>query len=30
VTPPIVAPWRIDSVVCKDTISTVPPHTIMP
>jgi glyoxylase-like metal-dependent hydrolase (beta-lactamase superfamily II) len=23
-------PWRIDPVVCKDTISMVPPHTIMP
>jgi hypothetical protein len=30
VTPPIVAPWRVDSVVCKDTISTVPPHSISP
>jgi len=28
--PPVVGPWRIDSVVCKNTISTVPPHTIMP
>jgi glyoxylase-like metal-dependent hydrolase (beta-lactamase superfamily II) len=25
-----VGPWRIDSVVCKDTISAVPPHTISP
>jgi glyoxylase-like metal-dependent hydrolase (beta-lactamase superfamily II) len=23
-------PWRIDPVVCKETISTVPPHTISP
>jgi glyoxylase-like metal-dependent hydrolase (beta-lactamase superfamily II) len=23
-------PWRIDPVVCKTTISTVPPHTIAP
>jgi glyoxylase-like metal-dependent hydrolase (beta-lactamase superfamily II) len=23
-------PWRIDSVVCKDTIAMVPPHTVMP
>jgi glyoxylase-like metal-dependent hydrolase (beta-lactamase superfamily II) len=23
-------PWRIDSVVCKNTISAVPPHTISP
>jgi glyoxylase-like metal-dependent hydrolase (beta-lactamase superfamily II) len=23
-------PWRIDPVVCKDTISMVPPHTISP
>jgi len=23
-------PWRIDPVVCKNTISMVPPHTIMP
>jgi glyoxylase-like metal-dependent hydrolase (beta-lactamase superfamily II) len=23
-------PWRIDPKVCKDTISMVPPHTIMP
>ena len=30
VTPPIVASWRTDPVVCKDTISTVPSHTIMP
>jgi glyoxylase-like metal-dependent hydrolase (beta-lactamase superfamily II) len=28
--PPIVGPWRIDPVVCKETISTVPPHTISP
>jgi glyoxylase-like metal-dependent hydrolase (beta-lactamase superfamily II) len=28
--PPVVGPWRIDPVVCKNTISTVPPHTIMP
>jgi glyoxylase-like metal-dependent hydrolase (beta-lactamase superfamily II) len=28
--PPVVGPWRIDPVVCKDTISTVPPHTISP
>ena len=25
-----VGPWRIDSVVCKTTISSVPPHTISP
>jgi glyoxylase-like metal-dependent hydrolase (beta-lactamase superfamily II) len=25
-----VGPWRIDSVVCKNTISAVPPHTISP
>jgi glyoxylase-like metal-dependent hydrolase (beta-lactamase superfamily II) len=25
-----VVPWRIDPVVCKDTVSTVPPHTIAP
>ncbi len=25
-----VGPWRIDSVVCKTTISAVPPHTISP
>jgi glyoxylase-like metal-dependent hydrolase (beta-lactamase superfamily II) len=25
-----VGPWRIDSVVCKDTISAVPPHTVSP
>jgi len=30
VMPPIVGSWRIDSVVCKDTISTVPPHTVSP
>jgi hypothetical protein len=30
VTPPIVGPWRIDASVCRHTISTVPPHTIMP
>jgi glyoxylase-like metal-dependent hydrolase (beta-lactamase superfamily II) len=30
VMPPVVAPWRIDPVVCKETISTVPPHTISP
>jgi glyoxylase-like metal-dependent hydrolase (beta-lactamase superfamily II) len=23
-------PWRIDPVVCKDTIAMVPPHTVMP
>jgi glyoxylase-like metal-dependent hydrolase (beta-lactamase superfamily II) len=28
--PPVVGPWRIDSVTCKDTISTVPPHVITP
>ena len=28
--PPVVGPWRIDSVVCKNTISTVPPHVITP
>jgi glyoxylase-like metal-dependent hydrolase (beta-lactamase superfamily II) len=28
--PPKVGPWRIDSLVCKNTISSVPPHTIMP
>jgi glyoxylase-like metal-dependent hydrolase (beta-lactamase superfamily II) len=28
--PPQVGPWRIDSVVCKNTISTVPPHVITP
>jgi hypothetical protein len=25
-----VGPWRIDSTVCRNTISMVPPHTIMP
>jgi glyoxylase-like metal-dependent hydrolase (beta-lactamase superfamily II) len=30
VTPPVVGPWRTDPVVCKDTISTIPPHTISP
>jgi glyoxylase-like metal-dependent hydrolase (beta-lactamase superfamily II) len=30
VTPPKTGPWRIDSVVCKNTISSVPPHTISP
>jgi glyoxylase-like metal-dependent hydrolase (beta-lactamase superfamily II) len=30
VTPPVVGPWRIDPVTCKDTISMVPPHTISP
>jgi len=30
VTPPVVGPWRTDPVVCKETISTVPPHTINP
>jgi glyoxylase-like metal-dependent hydrolase (beta-lactamase superfamily II) len=28
--PPVVGPWRIDSVTCKNTISTVPPHVITP
>jgi glyoxylase-like metal-dependent hydrolase (beta-lactamase superfamily II) len=28
--PAIKGPWRIDPVVCKNTISTVPPHTIAP
>jgi len=23
-------PWRIDPVVCKTTISAVPPHTVAP
>jgi hypothetical protein len=23
-------PWRIDPVVCKDTLSMVPPHTVSP
>ena len=27
---PQVGPWRIDSVVCKNTISAVPPHSISP
>ena len=27
---PQVGPWRIDSVVCKNTISAVPPHLISP
>jgi glyoxylase-like metal-dependent hydrolase (beta-lactamase superfamily II) len=30
VTPAQVGPWRIDSVVCKNTISTVPPHVVTP
>src|SRR5215472_9374697 len=28
--PPVVGPWRIDSSVCRHTISTVPPHVIPP
>jgi glyoxylase-like metal-dependent hydrolase (beta-lactamase superfamily II) len=28
--PPVTGPWRIDPVVCKNTISTVPPHNISP
>lgn len=28
--PPVVGPWRIDPVTCKNTISTVPPHVIAP
>jgi len=28
--PAIVGPWRIDPSVCKDTISTVPPHVVTP
>jgi glyoxylase-like metal-dependent hydrolase (beta-lactamase superfamily II) len=30
VTPAKVGPWRIDSSVCRNTISTVPPHIIPP
>jgi glyoxylase-like metal-dependent hydrolase (beta-lactamase superfamily II) len=30
VTPAKVGPWRIDSSVCRQTISTVPPHVIPP
>jgi glyoxylase-like metal-dependent hydrolase (beta-lactamase superfamily II) len=28
--PPVTGPWRIDATTCKNTISTVPPHTISP
>jgi len=27
---PVVGPWRIDPVVCRHTVSTVPPHTVSP
>jgi len=28
--PPIFGPWRIDPVLCKTTVSAVPPHVIAP
>jgi glyoxylase-like metal-dependent hydrolase (beta-lactamase superfamily II) len=28
--PPIFGPWRIDSVLCKTSVSAVPPHVIAP